>query len=203
MYADGARVFVEIGPRGVLTGLVGEILGDRPHLAVALNPSRKRDSDRQLREAMVRLRVAGLALDLGDPYARPREPASEKKGGAVVRLNGSNYVTEQTRQAYQQALRSGHRVGGAADPSGTGQSAAAEPAPWPTTPEPARWPMAPAGAPVDGPRDRRAERRPSTRSASRAPPQPRPLRPRSARSSAAWPSSRACRARRCAPTSST
>ena len=67
MHADGARVFVEIGPRGVLTGLVGEILGDRPHLAVALNPSRKRDSDRQLREAMVRFQVelAGAARAKG------------------------------------------------------------------------------------------------------------------------------------------
>ncbi|WP_010581741.1 type I polyketide synthase [Schlesneria paludicola] len=33
-YRDGARIFVEVGPRSVLTNLVGEILGDRPHLAV-------------------------------------------------------------------------------------------------------------------------------------------------------------------------
>ncbi|MFI1855946.1 SDR family NAD(P)-dependent oxidoreductase [Streptomyces sp. NPDC020480] len=35
MYEAGARVFVEAGPGGVLTRLVGEILGDRPHRAVA------------------------------------------------------------------------------------------------------------------------------------------------------------------------
>ena len=35
MYAAGARVFVEAGPGQVLTGLVGAILGDRPHVAVA------------------------------------------------------------------------------------------------------------------------------------------------------------------------
>jgi acyl transferase domain-containing protein/NAD(P)H-dependent flavin oxidoreductase YrpB (nitropropane dioxygenase family)/NAD(P)-dependent dehydrogenase (short-subunit alcohol dehydrogenase family) len=35
MYAAGARLFVEVGPQGVLTGLVGQTLRDRPHLAVA------------------------------------------------------------------------------------------------------------------------------------------------------------------------
>ncbi|HEY3141772.1 MAG TPA: SDR family NAD(P)-dependent oxidoreductase [Acidimicrobiales bacterium] len=35
MYAAGARVFVEVGPGRVLTQLVGRILGDRDHLAVA------------------------------------------------------------------------------------------------------------------------------------------------------------------------
>jgi acyl transferase domain-containing protein/NAD(P)H-dependent flavin oxidoreductase YrpB (nitropropane dioxygenase family)/NAD(P)-dependent dehydrogenase (short-subunit alcohol dehydrogenase family) len=35
MYAAGARLFVEVGPQGVLTSLVGQILRDRPHLAVA------------------------------------------------------------------------------------------------------------------------------------------------------------------------
>ncbi|MGY0064503.1 SDR family NAD(P)-dependent oxidoreductase [Streptomyces sp. LZ34] len=35
MYEAGARVFVEAGPGTVLTRLVGEILGDRPHRAIA------------------------------------------------------------------------------------------------------------------------------------------------------------------------
>ena len=35
MYTDGARVFVEAGPGRVLTGLVGRILGKRPHAAIA------------------------------------------------------------------------------------------------------------------------------------------------------------------------
>ncbi|SEQ05434.1 Acyl transferase domain-containing protein [Solimonas aquatica] len=37
MYADGARVFVELGPRRVLTGLVARILKDQPHSALALD----------------------------------------------------------------------------------------------------------------------------------------------------------------------
>ncbi|WP_198679281.1 type I polyketide synthase [Thermomonospora amylolytica] len=39
MYAAGARVFVETGPGRALTRLVGRILGDRPHTAVAFDRS--------------------------------------------------------------------------------------------------------------------------------------------------------------------
>lgn len=39
MYEAGARIFVEVGPRNVLTGLTSQILGDRPHLAVATDIS--------------------------------------------------------------------------------------------------------------------------------------------------------------------
>ena len=33
-YDDGVRVFVEHGPRAILTNAIGRILGDRPHLVV-------------------------------------------------------------------------------------------------------------------------------------------------------------------------
>jgi acyl transferase domain-containing protein/NAD(P)H-dependent flavin oxidoreductase YrpB (nitropropane dioxygenase family) len=38
MHADGARLFVEVGPGSALTGLVGSILGPRPHQAIACEP---------------------------------------------------------------------------------------------------------------------------------------------------------------------
>lgn len=68
LYAAGGRIFVEIGPRCVVAGLVDDILGDRPHVTVALNPSRQKCSDRQLREAAVQSQVAGVALGDVDPY---------------------------------------------------------------------------------------------------------------------------------------
>ena len=72
LYQDGVRLFVEIGPRRVMSSLVAEILKDRTHSTVALNPSREKSSARQLREAVLKLRVAGLPLD--DPDSRPYHP---------------------------------------------------------------------------------------------------------------------------------
>ena len=37
MYEDGARVFVEVGPKAVLTGLTDQILGEREHVAVSID----------------------------------------------------------------------------------------------------------------------------------------------------------------------
>ena len=39
MYEDGARIFVEVGPGRVLSGLIDRILSDRPHLTVISNQS--------------------------------------------------------------------------------------------------------------------------------------------------------------------
>ncbi|MFO8099311.1 MAG: beta-ketoacyl synthase N-terminal-like domain-containing protein [Salinibacter sp.] len=68
IYAAGGRVFVEFGPRRITTNLVEDVLADQPHIAIALNSSRSKSSDRQFREAIVQLRVAGLNLDDVDPY---------------------------------------------------------------------------------------------------------------------------------------
>ncbi len=103
IYAAGGTVFVEFGPRNVLTNLVKDILGDRPHVAIALNGSRQKDSDRQFREAVVQLQVLGLALSDLDAYALPIDPPVKKKGLSVM-LNGANYVSDKTRAAYQTAL---------------------------------------------------------------------------------------------------
>ncbi|GAA0628010.1 SDR family oxidoreductase [Streptomyces crystallinus] len=64
MYAAGARVFVEAGPGTVLTGLVGQILGERPHLAVACEP-RPGAGLRGLLDALARLAVAGVPVRAG------------------------------------------------------------------------------------------------------------------------------------------
>ncbi|NTV65822.1 MAG: hypothetical protein HGA65_20125, partial [Oscillochloris sp.] len=107
IYAAGGAIFVEVGPRNVLTNLVTRILGDRPHIAVALNPSRQGDSDRQLREAAVQLRVAGVPMHGIDPYQREAALApTRKRRGPTIRLNGSNYVSERTRADYADAIAS-------------------------------------------------------------------------------------------------
>jgi acyl transferase domain-containing protein len=110
IYAAGGYCFVEFGPRKILTGLVQEILGDRPHITIALNPSAQKNSDRSLREAAVQLRVAGMPLHNLDPHQLPPAVPTAKKKGLTVRLNGINYVSEKTKMAFQEALQDGHKV---------------------------------------------------------------------------------------------
>ena len=106
IYAAGGTCFVEFGPRSILTHLVKEILGNRPHLAVALNPSRQKDSDRSLREAVVQLRVAGLNLSNLDPYQVVQTEQKEKHP-LNVSLTSVNYVSEKTKQSFERALQDG------------------------------------------------------------------------------------------------
>ena len=72
IYTAGGRVFVEIGPRKIMSSLVDSILENKPHVTVAVNPSKDKSTDRQLREAAVKLQVLGLPLMEIDPYKRKR-----------------------------------------------------------------------------------------------------------------------------------
>lgn len=60
-WRDGARVFVEHGPRNHLTSAIGAILGDRPHVAVALDVA-GRSSLTQAAEATAALWAAGVPV---------------------------------------------------------------------------------------------------------------------------------------------
>ena len=75
MYAAGARVFVEAGPGRVLTGLVGKILGDRPHVAVACDVAGEAGLPRFLL-ALAELAAAGVPLDA--------EPLWQGRGARTV-----------------------------------------------------------------------------------------------------------------------
>ncbi|MCA9937178.1 MAG: SDR family NAD(P)-dependent oxidoreductase [Anaerolineales bacterium] len=63
MYEAGARIFVECGPKAVLTGLVGQILGDKPHMAVAVNRQKKPGLE-TFAIALARLAADGVPLAL-------------------------------------------------------------------------------------------------------------------------------------------
>lgn len=63
MYEAGARVFVEVGPGSVLTGLTGQILADRPHLAIA-SDAKSRPGLVQLAHTIGQLLAAGVPANL-------------------------------------------------------------------------------------------------------------------------------------------
>jgi polyketide-type polyunsaturated fatty acid synthase PfaA len=110
IYAAGGRCFVEFGPRHVLTNLVKDTLGDRPYVAVALNTSPQKDSDRQLREAVVQLQVAGLSLNNLDPYQCVFTTPQVQNNKLNVRLGSVNHVSEKTKKVYAEALNNGHEI---------------------------------------------------------------------------------------------
>lgn len=76
MYADGARVFVECGPRGNLSAFVADILRGRPHLAVSVDQFR-RPGLTTLMHAVAMLAAAQVPLNLAPLYERrsPRKLA--------------------------------------------------------------------------------------------------------------------------------
>ncbi|MCI4645144.1 MAG: phosphopantetheine-binding protein, partial [Hyphomonadaceae bacterium] len=90
MYEAGARIFVEFGPGSVVTGLTGNILGDRPHLAVCLDHKR-RNGAAQFLSALGILCAEGLDLDLArlfaDLPAAPNQPAPPKH---AIEISGAN-----------------------------------------------------------------------------------------------------------------
>ena len=102
MYEAGARVFVEVGPRNILSNLVRSTLGDRSYQVIALNAHPKQDSARLYQQALTQLCVAGLAVDTQDPYRLPPLSAVEAPAKMKVRVNASNFVSEKTQQ--QQAM---------------------------------------------------------------------------------------------------
>jgi len=63
MYDDGARVFVECGPRNTLTAFIGDILRGVPHLAVAVDTPARTGLD-QFHNFTAQLAVEGVSLDL-------------------------------------------------------------------------------------------------------------------------------------------
>ncbi len=110
IYAAGGYFFVECGPKNILTNLVDNILADKPHVAVAMNGSAKKDSDRQMREAIVKLKVAGLNLGTVDPFQNRKPLLPKKRSAVTVKLNGGLLVSEKTRKGFEKALNDGFKL---------------------------------------------------------------------------------------------
>lgn len=69
MYADGVRIFVEIGARGNLTAFVADILRGQPHLAVPIN-IQQRSGISQLNHLLAQLVAQGVPVNLAYLYER-------------------------------------------------------------------------------------------------------------------------------------
>ena len=69
MYADGYRVFVEVGPRGLLTSAIEDILEGREFAAIPLNSIHRRGV-LQAQHGVAQLMALGAEMDISGLFAR-------------------------------------------------------------------------------------------------------------------------------------
>ena len=137
MHADGCTVFVEFGPKKVLTSLVHRTLGDDV-VAIATDIGPLGNSDLSLKRAAAQLIVLGVTLNQVNRYAST-PPPPRTGSGMTVALSAPEYVPPTRRAAYADALADGYRVS-ALTPAHTPAAASTPstaPAPAPVQPTPA------------------------------------------------------------------
>jgi malonyl CoA-acyl carrier protein transacylase len=83
LYADGARIFVEVGPRRAITGFVRNILGDREHRAWATN-HHKKTGTQGVAEVLAALASDGLHIDFGHKGSRLQDSGAQPGAGAAA-----------------------------------------------------------------------------------------------------------------------
>lgn len=89
LYDFGVRTFLEVGPKPILTGLVGSILNDRPHTAISMDASAGRKCGiSDFGRLVAQLAAAGQNVDLTQWETAAKEPRKPKM---VVPLVGANY----------------------------------------------------------------------------------------------------------------
>ncbi|MFI7666205.1 SDR family NAD(P)-dependent oxidoreductase [Nocardia sp. NPDC049526] len=113
MRADGCTVFVEFGPKQVLTSLVRRTLGDDV-VAIPTDSGPIGNSDLALVRAAVRLAVLGFGLHGINRHAAPLPAARTSNRAMTVTISAPEYVPESRRAAYAAALDDGYRVSVAA-----------------------------------------------------------------------------------------
>lgn len=95
MYADGVRIFVEVGPRGNLTSFVDDILRDREYMAVAANVA-TRSGINQLNHMVGILAAQGVSMQLDYLYTR-RAPEKLSLDVAVDSTDKENDIAGSMR----------------------------------------------------------------------------------------------------------
>jgi acyl transferase domain-containing protein/NAD(P)H-dependent flavin oxidoreductase YrpB (nitropropane dioxygenase family)/NAD(P)-dependent dehydrogenase (short-subunit alcohol dehydrogenase family)/acyl carrier protein len=135
MYAAGARVFVEVGPQGVLTNLVTQTLAGRPHVAAA-SDIKGRDGLTQLCHLLGQLLVHGAAANLDRLFAQrdvaPFELSALSKQSDQPEVTRSTWVVNSVRAkplGAKEPLLLGQKIPAERYSEFPGKLAAAAPAP--------------------------------------------------------------------------
>ncbi len=112
LYANGARYFIEFGPKHVLTKLVENILADKTDVtAIAVNANPNKSADLQMRQAALQMAVLGIELDAIDNHSAIKRPiTAPKTSPMMMKLSAASYVSDKTRKAFDDALTDGWQV---------------------------------------------------------------------------------------------
>ncbi|HEU4423922.1 MAG TPA: beta-ketoacyl synthase N-terminal-like domain-containing protein, partial [Pilimelia sp.] len=111
MYADGARIFVEVGPGEVLTRLVRNTLTDRPHLAVACD-SRPGQGLRGFLTAVAQLACSGVPVHTGWLFhgRQLADPAAARPQGRPVWTVDGHLVRDHNGACLPGGLKPARRI---------------------------------------------------------------------------------------------
>ncbi|MFE3321771.1 beta-ketoacyl synthase N-terminal-like domain-containing protein, partial [Nocardia sp. NPDC059195] len=109
MRADGCTVFVEFGPKQVLTSLVRRTFGDDV-IAIATDFGPVGDSDLALKRAAVRLAVLGCEVRGINRYRAPGPVVATREPAMTVSLSAPDHVPESRRTTKAALFADGYRV---------------------------------------------------------------------------------------------
>ena len=129
MYADGYRVFVEVGPRGLMTAAVADTLKDEEHAAIALDSIHRR-SLLQVQHAVGQLVALGADMDVSKMFMRRKVRRIDFDAVLSLEVRKDSEM-KLSRSFPRLTLLSGDTLSGAvgagylAEPKGRGAKAAA------------------------------------------------------------------------------
>jgi len=105
VYDDGARIFLELGPKGSCTKFIDQILGGKPHLAVTMD-RKGGDNHSSILRALAKLHSHGVLLDLSVLYAKEDFTNPEKVGYKQMIPGGpqleSAVLSDKNRQHFKE-----------------------------------------------------------------------------------------------------
>uniref|UniRef100_A0A7S3PF96 Ketosynthase family 3 (KS3) domain-containing protein n=1 Tax=Aplanochytrium stocchinoi TaxID=215587 RepID=A0A7S3PF96_9STRA len=109
-YKNGARVFVEFGPKQDLTEIVKSSFRDV--FAISVNSNMETDSDIQIRECAMQLAVLGVSLGTFDAWEvrNPFKTNKVKKRKTTLRLSAATYTSKKTLKERERIMNDGEMV---------------------------------------------------------------------------------------------
>ncbi|MGJ0579426.1 SDR family NAD(P)-dependent oxidoreductase [Xenorhabdus bovienii] len=107
IYQQGGRLFVEVGPKGVLGKLVADILKDKEHEVISVNPNDKGEDRLQFARAQAKLLAEGVKLREINQHICPQPIAEDKSKRLTFRMSGGFYLSQKNKARRKRALRDG------------------------------------------------------------------------------------------------